>query len=114
VQKPHPPLWIGGPPAKRIIERTAKFGDVWHPGALPLDKLKEGSDRINALAGRPVKIGIRFIGTCSQSKQELLDKLGPYAEFGCHEAVLEFRSDQQSETIRMAETAIDLAGDLRR
>jgi probable F420-dependent oxidoreductase len=35
VQKPHPPIWVGGhtPPA---IRRTARYGDVWLPiGARP-------------------------------------------------------------------------------
>ena len=46
VQKPHPPIWVGGhtPPA---IRRTARYGDVWLPiGArppahLPPDEVKD-------------------------------------------------------------------------
>ncbi|MEQ9641697.1 MAG: LLM class F420-dependent oxidoreductase [Alphaproteobacteria bacterium] len=30
VQKPHPPIWIGGH-SKAALRRTAKHGDGWHP-----------------------------------------------------------------------------------
>ncbi len=30
VQKPHPPIWIGGH-SKPALRRTAKYGDGWHP-----------------------------------------------------------------------------------
>jgi probable F420-dependent oxidoreductase len=34
VQKPHPPLWIGGN-AKRAIRRAVQFGDAWMPFNIP-------------------------------------------------------------------------------
>ena len=61
VQKPHPPIWVGGesPPALR---RSAKLGDAWYPigtnRAHPLDslpRLKAGIARLHQLteqAGR--------------------------------------------------------------
>jgi probable F420-dependent oxidoreductase len=30
VQKPHPPLWVGGN-SKRAIRRAVEFGDAWYP-----------------------------------------------------------------------------------
>ena len=40
VQKPHPPIWIGGQ-SKPAIRRAAQIGDAWHPvGAIPAAPLE--------------------------------------------------------------------------
>jgi len=70
VQKPHPPLWVGGesPPALR---RVARLGDGWYPlGTNPqhmldtLPRLRAGIERMRDLvakAGRdPRKIAIAY------------------------------------------------------
>ncbi len=71
VQKPHPPLWIGGesPPALR---RVARLGDGWYPigtnPQYPLDtlpRLRAGIDRMRGLVAeagrdpRQITIGYR-------------------------------------------------------
>jgi probable F420-dependent oxidoreductase len=71
LQKPHPPLWIGGesPPALR---RTVKFADAWYPGSdsqtKPLDtpeRLAVGiaeTKRACAAAGRdPATLGVALL-----------------------------------------------------
>ncbi len=39
VQKPHPPIWVGGGSAS-AIERAVKHGDGWHPVGLTPTELK--------------------------------------------------------------------------
>ena len=40
VQKPHPPIWVGGQ-SRRAMRRAAELGNGWHPvGAIPAAPLK--------------------------------------------------------------------------
>jgi probable F420-dependent oxidoreductase len=70
VQKPHPPIWIGGESGP-ALRRTANFGDGWYPiGTNPqhrLDSMKRfaaGVERLRRLtreAGRdPAKIALAY------------------------------------------------------
>ncbi|MGE3917514.1 MAG: TIGR03619 family F420-dependent LLM class oxidoreductase [Hyphomicrobiaceae bacterium] len=71
VQKPHPPLWIGGesPPA---IRRAIKYGTTWYPGnnsqTMPLDtpgRLAAGIEKVKGLcqkSGRdPATLGFTLL-----------------------------------------------------
>jgi probable F420-dependent oxidoreductase len=70
VQKPHPPIWVGGE-SPAALRRTARYGDVWFPignnPRHPLDTLArfgEGLRRLHQIAeqnGRdPKSIGLAF------------------------------------------------------
>src|SRR5918992_718867 len=51
LQKPHPPIWIGGH-SRPALRRVAKYGDGWHPvGANPAVPLRppEMKEKIDAL-----------------------------------------------------------------
>ena len=70
VQRPHPPIWIGGesPPAER---RAARVADVWYPFGnnprFPLDSLESLAAAIQRVRGRaadygrvPSEIGVAY------------------------------------------------------
>jgi probable F420-dependent oxidoreductase len=70
VQKPHPPIWVGGESGP-ALRRTARIGDAWYPiGTNPqhrLDSMKRfqsGVERLRRLtreAGRdPSKMGLAY------------------------------------------------------
>ena len=40
VQKPHPPVWIGGY-SSAALRRAVRLGDGWHPSNLPPEALAE-------------------------------------------------------------------------
>ncbi|GGV07371.1 F420-dependent oxidoreductase [Actinomadura cremea] len=57
VQKPHPPVWVGGT-SPGAMRRVARFGDAWHP--INIDPARLRAEGLPALrraadeAGRPV------------------------------------------------------------
>jgi alkanesulfonate monooxygenase SsuD/methylene tetrahydromethanopterin reductase-like flavin-dependent oxidoreductase (luciferase family) len=50
VQRPHPPIWIGGNGPKRTLPLVARYADVWHSWGTP-NSLRESSERVDELAG---------------------------------------------------------------
>jgi probable F420-dependent oxidoreductase len=138
VQKPHPPIWVGGH-SRAALRRTARYGDGWHPvGAvaaspLPphemrghLDTLKrlteaEGRD-FSALTisykaplydtGIPSPDGSRrlFSGT----PEQIADDIRNFAAIGVHELIFDCRGRSIAESIErlqwFAAEIIALAG----
>ncbi len=47
VQKPHPPIWIGGNTA-RAIRRAVEVGDGWHPLRKSVEEYEQGVQQIRA------------------------------------------------------------------
>ena len=70
VQKPHPPIWVGGESGP-ALRRSVRLGDAWYPigtnPAHPLDSLaryRAGIDRLRKIAsdaGRdPMSVGLAY------------------------------------------------------
>ncbi len=49
VQRPHPPIWIGGSGPRRTLPLVARFADVWHTWGSP-NSLREANARVDQLA----------------------------------------------------------------
>jgi probable F420-dependent oxidoreductase len=133
LQKPHPPIWIGGHslPARR---RVARYGDGWHPvganAAVPLRpaELRASLDqlfRLTEAEGRdPSALTISFKAPVydvsaptldgadrrpfSGTAQQVVDDVATYEKLGVSELVFDFRSEHLPETLdrmeRFAET----------
>jgi probable F420-dependent oxidoreductase len=55
VQRPHPPIWVGGAPgavSAPAVRRCAELGDAWHPLGLSLDDIEKGYATLRDLAAR--------------------------------------------------------------
>lgn len=133
VQKPHPPIWIGGH-SRAALRRVARLGDGWHPvGAnpavpLPASELRALLDELTRLteaqgrdpraltisykapvydADRPVAPGEMrrpFTGSAAQVQ----DDIDAFARLGVSELVFDFRGDSLAQSLdrmeRFAET----------
>jgi alkanesulfonate monooxygenase SsuD/methylene tetrahydromethanopterin reductase-like flavin-dependent oxidoreductase (luciferase family) len=51
VQKPHPPIWVGGN-SRRAMRRAVELGDAWHPGWLRPDQLAPAVQALTAMAAK--------------------------------------------------------------
>jgi len=49
VQRPHPPIWIGGTGPTRTLPLVARYADVWHAWGSP-NALREANARVDELA----------------------------------------------------------------
>ena len=49
VQRPHPPIWIGGSGPKRTLPLVAKYADVWHTWGTP-NSLRDTNAHLDELA----------------------------------------------------------------
>ena len=126
VQKPHPPIWVGGQ-SRRAIRRAAQIGDGWHPvGAIPAaplepEELAQGLVSLNRYAERagrdPGQIDVamkaplydpgtnpggarrRFSG----EPEQILQDVQVYTEVGVTHTIFDIRSSDLNQTLdRMA------------
>ncbi|MFN8525525.1 MAG: TIGR03619 family F420-dependent LLM class oxidoreductase [Chloroflexota bacterium] len=105
VQRPHPPILVGG--HGRIgIRRTVALGDAWYPDVIPLDELRGWIAELHLRwteAGRPgtppvyYRRDVRFTDTPSSPRQpfegtprQIIEDLEACAEMGVTEVALDF------------------------
>jgi probable F420-dependent oxidoreductase len=109
LQKPHPPVLLGGS-AKNILERIIAWGDGWLPNRVTPDKLREGRatlDRLAKDAGRdPSKITISVHGQPADR-----DLLRRFHDAGANRVivrppVVKTESEMGTELSRMADAVL--------
>lgn len=121
VQKPHPPIWVGGnTPA--ALARAARLGDGWQPANLTWREVKEGSGKLRELmeqegrdpggivvsvrlvcamsGGRPMPEGV---GCLYGSAREILDSIKRYEEAGVGHILVTPRGATREEVVGMVE-----------
>ena len=126
IQKPHPPIWIGGesPPALR---RAARLGDAWYPignnPRFPLQTLEQLSASVSRLhryaedAGRdPSEIGLAFSVVRWNDRQEetlpdgkrrmftgtperIAEDISSFEQLGVRHLMFGFQADSLEETL---------------
>ena len=120
VQKPYPPIWIGGQ-SKPAIRRAAQIGDCWHPvGAIPaaplepeelaenlvlLHQYAEKAGRDPAIIQVSVKAPLYDAGDSSGprrrfsgSSDEVRQDVQTYADVGVTHLIFDFRTGDPKQT----------------
>ena len=122
VQRPGPPLWIGGN-SKRAMRRTALFGDSWHPTSrIGLAKLVEGIKYIRQVAhqagrnSQAVKLTLRWNAspflTQKFSAEEARECFSAYREAGVTHVCIDLNIPEPSSVSAMLESMERLARDV--
>ena len=119
VQKPHPPVWIGGQ-SNAALRRVARLGDGWHPTAITPGQLGERLDYLRARlqeSGRTmadVTVSVRAEldvlaagserrGPMQGASDHLLTSVESYAAVGVNEMILAVSTDDSSRIDRVME-----------
>jgi probable F420-dependent oxidoreductase len=107
VQTPRPPIWVGARGlAPAPMRRAAKYADIWHPSQITPEEMKEGGEKLDAMAGRKIPRSIRK-KVLGAGVTDALDELKRYEDAGCFQAALDF-SDAETFTdvLKVAEAVI--------
>ena len=114
VQRPHPPIWIGGTGPRRTLPLVARYADAWHAFGDParLAELSAEVDRLAEAAGRDPATILR---ASSLSLSEPLDEVRRNAEalrdVGIGYLVCGWPGEGRGRVEEFATTALaDLAG----
>lgn len=106
VQKPHPPIWVGGD-SPGAFRRVATLGDGWHATSKTPDELRACLPRLRAAAEaarRPfeclelsVRVGLKQ--DVAESRQAIIDQLCAYKGLGLTHVMLDFRRGSLTEML---------------
>src|SRR5262249_58661146 len=99
VQKPHPPIWIGGA-SPAAFRRVVTLGDGWHASPRSIAQFREGLTQLRAAAAKhgraweTLEISLRFglsDELVAQGRQAVIDQLAEYRRLGLRHTLVEFR-----------------------
>jgi alkanesulfonate monooxygenase SsuD/methylene tetrahydromethanopterin reductase-like flavin-dependent oxidoreductase (luciferase family) len=70
VQRPHPPIWVGGSGPRRALPLAARYADVWHTWGTP-NSLRDANERIDELAAAAGRAPSSIVRASSLSLDDL-------------------------------------------
>jgi probable F420-dependent oxidoreductase len=111
VQKPHPPIWVGGD-SPGAFRRVVTLGDGWHATSKTPAQFEEALGRLRAAADAAarrfdtIELSLRFGLTdalLAHGAQAAIDQLAEFKRLGLSHVVLEFRRDDLDRMIDILE-----------
>jgi probable F420-dependent oxidoreductase len=92
LQKPHPPIWVGGH-GERALKRTGRLGDAWHAVGIAPDIVRKQYEQVldyAQQAGRnPKSIGLTIRTRVPREPEQAIEWLSKFREAGVSHAVIE-------------------------
>jgi probable F420-dependent oxidoreductase len=111
VQKPHPPIWVGGD-SPGAFRRVVAFGDGWHATSKSPAELRDAIPRLRAVAeaaGRPfetIELSLRFAlrdELLAHGAPAVADRLVEYKRLGVKHLAIDFRRDKLGRMLEILE-----------
>jgi probable F420-dependent oxidoreductase len=111
VQKPHPPIWVGGD-SPGAFRRVVTLGDGWHATSKDPAQLREGLARLRAVAEKhnrdmkTIAISVRYSlsdGLLAKGPQMVIDQLAEYKQIGLGHVMIDFRRDDLGRMLELLE-----------
>jgi probable F420-dependent oxidoreductase len=111
VQKPRPPIWVGGD-SPGAFRRVVTLGDGWHATsktpaqfAESLKHLRSAADQVRR-AFDTIELSLRYTlrdELITQGAQAVVDELAAYKRLGLRHILLEFRRDDLARMLEILE-----------
>jgi probable F420-dependent oxidoreductase len=111
VQKPHPPLWIGGL-GEKVIDRVLRYGDGWFPNSRDPERDRLG-ERIAELRRRGEEDGRDRIPVTAFGVPIDAERVEQLAAAGVDRVLFMLPSAERAEVERAADEALALADRMR-
>jgi probable F420-dependent oxidoreductase len=112
VQKPHPPIWVGGHSAG-ALRRVVALGDGWHASGKSPAEMREGIAQLRKVADaakRPwesLTVSLRFTlneEVLKRGTQAVVDLFAEYKKLGLAHIMADFRRDDLGRMLEILDT----------
>jgi probable F420-dependent oxidoreductase len=107
VQKPHPPIWVGGD-SPGAFRRVATLGDGWHATSKSPQEMEKSLEGLRAAADAAarsmssIELSVRVSlkqASLREEQQAIVDQLAGYKRLGLTHVVLDFRRATLTEML---------------
>jgi probable F420-dependent oxidoreductase len=107
VQKPHPPIWIGGH-SDAALQRAVALGDGWHASAQSPAQMRAYLEQLRKIAEaarrpfEPWTLSLRLKLSAAEvqgSRQAIIDQYCAYKTLGLSHLAVDFRRENLSEML---------------
>jgi probable F420-dependent oxidoreductase len=123
VQRPHPPIWIGGR-SRRGVRRAVEYGDFWHPSRMTPGEISENAAymrRYSASVGREApprlscRVTLNFSGATGDDGREplhgttedIIEDVQAYGEAGVEHMIMEITGESFDDKFKAMERFVN-------